>query len=136
MLPVFVIGQPLRSALLGFFNVTETVAFYVCLGNYIESKLVGDVEEIGVGRLVRGADGVDVTLPHPYQIRAHGLVGNGASREVVVFMPIYSIYYNWFTVDMPVGTDDFDAAEADLLADSAIIESDEQCVQDRCFSGP
>ena len=107
-LPLDAVGGVVATA-----DVAKAVRLKVALVDDPESQLVGKVEQVGVRRIVRGANRVDVVLLHEVQIAHEGLVGHRAPEVGVVLVTVHAAHLNGRTVDREDSVDDRDRAEPD-----------------------
>lgn len=106
--PAFVVDGVVPPVLLD-----EPVGLQVALVDDPQAVLVAQVEEGGVRRVVRGADGVDVVPLHQQHVRAHRLQVEGAARLRVPLVPVDALEEDRPAVDLDQTVRQLDGTETD-----------------------
>jgi hypothetical protein len=118
------------------------VGLEVRLVEHVHAEAIADVVEVGVGGVVRGADGVDVVALHGHDVGLDGLGRHGLAPAQVVVVAVDALDQHGPAVDEelvaphlhpaePDGADD----DVDLVA-LGVEQGDGEVVQGRCLGGP
>ncbi len=79
----------------------------------VETEFVAHVEPVGIVRIVRGADGVDVEALHRQRVEPHRFAVERLALRVVVIVPVHALDQDALAVDQQHPVAHFDAAKTD-----------------------
>ncbi|GKT58040.1 hypothetical protein ColTof3_05379 [Colletotrichum tofieldiae] len=117
-------------------GVVEAMALKIGLVHDPQTELVGELEETGVGRVVRASQGVDVVVLHDEEV-ALGVLERHSTAEVsVVLVPVHTSDADRHTVDGDEAILELDFTEANVLVDRMGTEGDVDAVQVGSLGGP
>ncbi len=94
-------------------GVDEAVRLDVAFVDHPQPVLVAQTQELGVRRVVGGADGVDVVPLHQLDVADHGGAVEGAAAVGVVLVPVDAAEQHGGAVDEEPSAVDLDGAKAD-----------------------
>ena len=68
--------------------------------NHQQAQLVADVDEVLVGGVVAGADGVDAHVLHDGELAVHGVIVGGGAQSALVVVEADAVELDIFAVEM------------------------------------
>lgn len=117
-------------------GAVEAVSFKIAFKNHVESQPVRQRKELGVRRVMRGPDGIDVVLLHQPQLGLHHIPRHRAAKPGMVLVAVYAAKQDPPAVHFELGVLDRDAPEAQLQRDSLAGGADSGVVEAWDFGGP
>lgn len=112
------------------------MCLHVALVDDPQAVGVAQVEERGVGRIVAGADGVDVVALHEFDVGDGELAGHDPSGIRVELMAVDAPEDDTAAVDLELAVLDGDGAEADAYGDAFGVGVDLALVQPGFLGAP
>ena len=117
------------------------VSFNIRFINDIKTVDVAEREELSVGRIVRGSDGVDIERFHKFYVFFKIRKAHDIACFVLAVMVVNALELDFFAVDREYILFDFNRLEADIIANShyllfAFIKGEKCRVERRNFSVP
>ena len=87
------------------------VRFQVCFVDHIQTEFVAQVEPVGIVRVVRRADRVEVKAFHCHRIEPHGFAIQSLTLRIVMIVPVDALDQHPLAIDKKQAVFHFDGSK-------------------------